>query len=57
MLLAVLMRQCGVVGFVDGKEETTTHLNVLGDENRVERTPFEGGNFEYKILGDFFVRS
>jgi hypothetical protein len=48
------MRQCGVVGFVDGKEETTTHLNVLGDENRVERTPFEGGNFEYKILGDFF---
>jgi hypothetical protein len=46
-----------LLGSLMGKEEVTRLLNVSGDENMVERTSFEGGNFEYKILGDFFDRS
>ena len=53
------MWQRGVVGFVDGKIGSNNTLECFGrwENCTVERTPFEGVNFEYEILGGFFVRS
>jgi hypothetical protein len=54
------MWQCGgVVGFVDGKSGSNNTLECFGrwENCTVEGTLFEGGSFEYEILGDFFVRS